>query len=482
MRIAAHVDARQLLTSALEAVKFGLEAEPATLTALLLELALCERVLGTPGYGEHLRRGVSLARQHRLGTMLASAGQLLSPGPGLLPRVDANEVLSAALEALPEDDARNRTMVLCHLSWTPPNCMSAQRVQSLLSQAEAQLERSHSADAHAKLRDAQLFFQAGPSTQGLAEVTAREIEEDLRARPEVARSARVLVIGNTRFLMALQRGDLAGAQLSMERRNEMLEQLHNVELDWHHTRMLLVLRMNHGDFNGVGHELEQLRVRSERLGLQAGRALWARDSGQLLFWTADPKVLAPYVKSGLALSPNDNPLARSYKLRAMVEMELFQEAREALASVSCDALRDLPQDRDYLAVLTQISMAVYALGSREHAEVLYELLAPYATFFGASIAFECVGSVSLFLGQLACVRGDLVAAREHFQHAVTYNERAELRACAVQSQYELARLLLREGELRDVSRARALLADAHEAAIALGLAPLLRAITAAQQS
>jgi len=40
---------------------------------------------------------------------------------------------------------------------------------------------------------------------------------------------------------------------------------------------------------------------------------------------------------------------------------------------------------------------------------------------------------------------------------------------------------LREGEFRDVSRARALLADAHETAAALGLTPLLRAITAAQQ-
>ena len=482
MRMAAHVDARQLLTRALEAVKFGLEAEPATLTALLLELALCERVLGTPGYGEHLRRGVSLARQHRLGEMLATAGQLLSPGPGLLQRADAHDVLSAALEALPEDDARNRAMVLVHLSWTPPNCMSATRVQSLLSQAEAQLALTQSPDAHAKLRDARLFFQAGPATQAQAEITAQEIEEDLRARPEVARSARVLAIGTARMLMALQRGDVHAAHQSLEGRNEMLTRLHNVELEWHQARMLLVLRMNRGDFSGMAHELEQLRQRSERLGLQAGRALWARDYGQLLYWTGDPKVLAPHLKSVLTLSANDNPLARSYKLRVLVEMELLTEAREALSQISCEALRDLPQDRDYLGVLAQYSMAVYALGSKPHAEVLYELLAPYPTYFGASISFECVGSLSHFLGQLACVRSDRAAAFDHFQHAVIYNERAELHACAVQSQYELARLLVAEGPQRDLARARALLAEAHEQAIAMGLNPLVRLITAAQQA
>jgi len=478
MRMAAHVDARLLLIRALEAVKFGLDSEPATLTALLLELALCERVLGTPGYSDHLKRGVALARQHRLGTMLATAGQLLSPGPGLLARPEASEVLEAALEALPEDDARTRAMVLSHLSWTPPNCMSAERVQSIMSRAEEQLARTSSLDAHAKLRDAQLFFAAGPATQHEAEAVAVAIEEDLRARPELARSARVLAVATSRFLLALQRGDVPAAERALEQRAQGLSLLNNAEMEWHHARMQLVLRMNHGDFSGVTEELEQLRVRGERMRMQAARALWARDYGQLLYWTGEPKVLAPHLKSSLGFSLNDTPLSRSYKLRALVEMELISEAREALASLTAESLRDLPQDRDYLAVLCQFSMAVAALDSREHADVLYELLAPYPTFYAASISFECVGSVSHFLGQLARVRGDLPKALEHLQHAVAYNDRAELRACAVQSQYELGRLLLAQGELRDPSRARALLGDARETAIGLGLTPLVRAIDA----
>ena len=212
--------------------------------------------------------------------------------------------------------------------------------------------------------------------------------------------------------------------------------------------------------------------------MQATRALWARDYGQLLYWTGDPTLLAPHVKNGLGFSPNDTPLARSYKLRALVEMELLPEAREALASLTSESLRDLPQDRDYLAVLSQFSMAVAELESREHADVLYELLAPYPMLYATSISFECVGSVSHFLGQLARVRGQLPTALQHIEQAITYNERAELRACVVRSQYELGRLLAGEGALRDITRARALLAEARETALALGLAPLLRRIDA----
>ena len=48
----------------------------------------------------------------------------------------------------------------------------------------------------------------------------------------------------------------------------------------------------------------------------------------------------------------------------------------------------------------------------------------------------------------------------------------------MQSQYELARLLLAEGDQRNLPRGRALLAEAREGAQAMGLAPLLRAIDA----
>ena len=476
MRVAAHADARALLLRALEATKVSANADPAMLSALWLELALVERAMGHPETKEHLHLGVRLAREHKLGPLLTIAGQLLSPAPGLVARAEAVEVLEAALEALPDDATEQRALALTLLSWTPPNCMSQRRVQQLLTQAEQLLAGSEARDALAALRDAHLFFLAGPATQAEAEAVAQAIEQDLRANNELTRSTRALTLADTRWLMATQRGDTRAMQLHIEQYRQALAPLCNAELDWHWERIQLVMRMNSGEFSGVAEELERLRAQADRLRLQARHSLWARDMGQLLYWTGDPAQLASLIKPSLALATTDLPIGRSYKLRALAEMGLLPEAAQALATVTEAWLRDLPQDRDYLAVLAQISVCVAATGSVAHARVLYELLLPFAHFYAASITFECMGSVSYFLGVLARTLGDAPAALSHLQQAASADERAQLGACAAQAQVELARLLLREQSVLDIERGRALLSATRPIAQRRGLVNLLRAI------
>jgi hypothetical protein len=156
----------------------------------------------------------------------------------------------------------------------------------------------------------------------------------------------------------------------------------------------------------------------------------------------------------------------------MAEMGLSPDAQQALAHVTDAWLRDLPRDRDYLAVLAQLTVCVVALESREHAAVLYELQKPFAQFYAASIAFENLGSISYFLGMLARVLGDMPAALTHLEDALTLNARAGLTAHVVQTQVELARLLLQ----KQTTRARSLLSAARSVAQERGLAPLIRGI------
>jgi DNA-binding winged helix-turn-helix (wHTH) protein/tetratricopeptide (TPR) repeat protein len=478
LRVAAHADARALLLRAIEATKIGTEAEPAVLSGLWLELALVERALGHPETREHLLLGMRLARERQLGALLTTAGQLLSPAPGLLARSEAAEVLEAALEALPTNAVEQRALALTHLAWTPPNCMSQTRVTALLAHAQ-QLIAGHGQDApeaQAALRDARLFFLGGPATHVEAERIAQAIEEELRTRHEP--STRELTLADSRWLMATQRGDTRAMDVYIAQHRQALTPLRNAELEWHWERRELVMRMNRGDFAGVAEDIERLRTDAERLRLQARHALWARDLGQLLFWTGDPAQLAPLIKPSLGLKTTDLPIGRSYKLRAMAEMGLTTEAAQALASVSEAWLRDLPQDRDYLTVLAQITVCVVVLDSREHARVLYERLLPFAQFYAASITFECMGSISYFLGELARLLGDAPAALAHLQHATQANERAALGACAVQSQVELAHLMLTERSLLDVERAHLLLAAARPEAEGRGLVGVLRRIDA----
>jgi DNA-binding winged helix-turn-helix (wHTH) protein len=470
-RMASHGDARSLLQRAFEALKFWVEADPETLTALLLELAMVERVLADPAYVAHLKQGLALARKHRFGLLLTTAGRLLSPGPGLLSRADACSVLETAAEILPKSDRARRAIVLAHLTWTPPNSLSARKVDALLGEAEALAAQANDVEAGVVVRDAQLFFRAGPDSHAAAEALADEIDRELKSRPETVRSARIMTTTTLRLILALQRGDQPLARHVMQQRALLLEHLNNRELNWHQERMELILHMNQGEFSGVDAEVERLREQGERLRLQAWPTLWALDCSRLLLWTGDVSGLAARMRPALALAEIESPTTLSRKLSYMVEFGFLDDARVALARLSSDALLDLPRDRDYLGVMFQLAMVSAAVSSREHCAVLYELLQPYGHLYAVGISLHCDGSMSHCLGKLAHALGRDDAARAHFETAVARNAAFQLQAHALQSQFELATLLL----ATDHARARQLLSDVHEHAQRFGLATLVRA-------
>jgi DNA-binding winged helix-turn-helix (wHTH) protein len=474
-RLASHADARALLRRALEALKFWVEPNAETLTALLLELAMVERALGDAAYVDHLEQGVALARKHRFGSMLTIAGQLLSPTPGILARADAHGVLEAAAEVLLESDYKRRAIVLAHLAWTPPNCVSAVRVNALVSQADELAQCSGDLDAITTVRQAKLFFCAGPKTQRSAEAIADEIDRAHQAHPDASLQGRALSTLTFRLIIAMQRGDQAAVQHAIQQRTAALARLNNVELNWHHERMLLVQRMNRGEFAGVELEIEGLRERAERLGLQAWPILWARDYGGLLSWTGDVSAFAPRVRSSLAPATTDSPSTRSTKIRNLADFGFLDDARAALAEISIDSLYDLPCDRDYLAVISHLARASAAVRSMEHCRALYELLSPYPQYYAVGISFHCDGSTSHFLGLLARTLGNDEAALGHFESALGRNGEFGLKACTLQSRFELASLLLESRRVNDVARGTQLLIETRHQATQLGLRPLIEA-------
>jgi DNA-binding winged helix-turn-helix (wHTH) protein len=476
MRMAAHADALALLQRAHAGLKLSVEPDAKTLTALLLDLATVERLLGEPEYVEHLQRGVALAKKHRFGTLLTAAGRMLSPSPGLMGQPEAAAVLQAASEMLPEEDLTRRAIVLAHLAWSPPNCHSAARVNALLGEAAALAERSKDFDALATVRDARLFFEAGPDRVAATHALADEIDRQLREHPEEATSARTISTARFRLITALQHGDAVGLSRAIEQRTKLLDKLKNRELSWHHERLLLILRMNHGQFAGAADELERLRGIAKRLGLHAWPTLWASDFAELLLRTGDPSLLAAGMRPALTPCAHDLPSVLARKLRFLVELGFHSDARAAMAEVTSEYISDLPRDRDYIGMLCQLAQTAAALGERTQSESLYALLAPYAHCYAVDVSFHCAGSVSHFLGLLARALGEPQAAIEHFKKAVAHNRRFELEACAVSSQYQLALGLLGSLESSERAEGEALLGLTQRRAAELGLTPLVRAV------
>lgn len=476
MHMAAHADARALLLRALEGLKFAPEPDPQTLTALLLDLATVERVLGEPEYVEHLQRCVTLAKKHRFAALLTAAGRMLSPSPGVMGQPEAASILEAVAEMLPEEDSARRAIVLAHLAWSPPNCHSARRVNELMRQASLLAERSGDVEALATVRDARLFFEAGPDQVGAAHSLADEIDRLLREQPHTAFSARSISTARFRVIAALQHGDAAGLERAIEQRSRLLAKIKNRELSWHHERLLLILRMNRGQFNGIAAELERLRNIAKRLGLHAWPTLWASDLAELLLRTGDSSLLANAMRPALTPCAHDLPSVLARKLRFLVELGFEADARGAMAQVTSDYILDLPHDRDYVGVLCQLAATSAALALRAQCTSLYALLSPYAHCYAADVSFHCAGSVSHFLGLLARALGEPRAAIEHWKQAVEHNRRFGLEACRVSSQYQLALVLLESAESTERVNGRALLKETERQAKELGLAPLARAI------
>lgn len=480
MHMAAHADARALLVRALEGLKFAPEPDPETFAALLLDLATVERVLGEPEYVERLQRCVALAKKHRFGELLTAAGRMLSPSPGIMGQPEAASILEAVADMLPEEDAARRAIVLAHLAWSPPNCHSARRVNELMQKAYALAEQSQDVEAIATVRDAQLFFEAGPDRVGAAHALADEIDRLLREHPHTAFSARSISTARFRLIAALQHGDAAALQRAIDQRARVLAKAKNRELSWHHERLLLVLRMNRGQFNGVSAELERLRDIAKRLGLHAWPTLWASDLAELLLRTGDCSVLANAMRPALSPCDHDLPSVLARKLRFLVELGFEADARAAMTQVTSDYILDLPHDRDYVGMLCQLAATSAALGLRPQCQSLYALLSPYPHCYAADVSFHCAGSVSHFLGLLARALGEPRAAIEHFRQAVEHNRRFGLEACRVSSQYQLALMLRGSVEAAERVQGETLLADTKRQAQELSLAPLVREIAAHQ--
>ena len=471
MRLGAYTDARALLRRALAALRVAVEPEPAQRSAILLELAIVERMLGDPSYHEHLAQGIELARQVRLGALLKLAGQFMSPGPGILTDVDADVVLEAAYEVLPEDDYSSRAIVLAHQAWTPPNSTSARKVAELLGEARRLAQRSQNPHALSTVRDAELFFSAGPATFARAQAIAAEMERELAAQPKRVEDWRAISLPVFRVITSSQRGDSAAVERAVQQLSALHAKLNNTELLWHHDRLLMNQRMMRGEWSSVGAELERLRERAQRLRLWSWRAIYALDFGSFLFNTLDIAEYAPLVRPEIMPREHDSPNSRSIKVRALAEYGFVADARDALEAITLEALRDLPQDRDYLAVLADLSVAACAARSLAHAEVLYELLEPYPDYFAFGISFHCQGSIAHYLGNLAWVLGQPERARELLERGAQSNQRFNALTCLIHNELDLAKLLIAPGSVQDLPRAKLLVESIAERAGAMGMRP-----------
>jgi len=148
------------------------------------------------------------------------------------------------------------------------------------------------------------------------------------------------------------------------------------------------------------------------------------------------------------------------------------EARGELAALAA-GLADLQRDTMWLANLALLGEAAASLGEAEHAQPLYELLAPYSDRCLIIPGLHCEGSTARVLGLLATTLGRHDDAARHFERALEINARIRSPLWLAHTQHDYARLLLLRDRADDRDRAGAQLADALATAQRLSLTALV---------
>ena len=472
-RVGAHADASSLLRRALDALTLHPDASRQAACELLFDLARYERAAGEP-FANHLEQAVALAREHGHRRVLVAAGQLVCGPPGTVSVEGAGDMLETALAALPEDAHSERASLLSHLSWTPPHSWHRSKVESLLGQAEAHSRSARPAAVRTTLR-ARLYYAGGPDDLTRAQALCETLERMEASRSTRQRARWALEPQVAQLVAQVQRGDLAQAMRAADAFGAAARELHHAELIWHYERMLVILRMNAGDFAYAGEALRKLKARAEQLQLHARKTVEAVDFGELISQTVGLPKGEPGSAASWRPRPNDGPLTYAAKLRALCQMGFIEEARAELAAFEVQRLRDVPHSRDYLAILGHMAVACVETGSTRHAQIVYELLAPYPQLCVATLSLHSYGPVSRTLGRLAGLLGEHERAAAHYERALLDAERYGLMPQLALTRYQFAQLLADTGQASQRERARKLLTDAQALSQKLGMQSLAAA-------
>jgi DNA-binding CsgD family transcriptional regulator len=184
--------------------------------------------------------------------------------------------------------------------------------------------------------------------------------------------------------------------------------------------------------------------------------------------------LAPVMRV-LAVAERDGGPWRPGLAAVLAELGMEDDVRRELARVRESGLEPLRRGL-WLASLTYLTDAAYAVGDATVAELIYPELAPLSglnVMIGHGVA--CYGSADRYLGMLAATLGDADRAARHFESALESNGRMGARTWLAHTAFAYGRFLDAAG---DAGRAARLIAEAESIARGAGLVALLARIEA----
>jgi tetratricopeptide (TPR) repeat protein len=275
----------------------------------------------------------------------------------------------------------------------------------------------------------------------------------------------------------LELGDIAGVEEELRVIEAAADELRQPAQRWIVAATWATLALFEGRFG----DAEELMQEALELGVGAQASDAVLSDTVQLFTLGMLRDGLESMESRLRRSIVDYPARPMF--RCMLAYLLAETGREPEAAAVLEALAEhrfaaLPMTNEWLFSLGFLADTARALGDAERADVLYELMLPYAARNACTADYIATGSASRPIGVAAATGSRWEEAERHFEEAVRANARMGARPWAALSAYDWAWMLLRRDAPGDRERAAELRDRALLAAHELGMKPLERRATA----
>jgi DNA-binding SARP family transcriptional activator/tetratricopeptide (TPR) repeat protein len=375
-------------------------------------------------------------------------------------------LLREALEELDADDTPIRARTLARLAMELDFAEQPEERRVLTEEAVAVGRRAGDAETLAFCLDARLWALAAEESPDERLRVADEVIE----LAERVRNLELLLDGNQwRLLALLERGEMGDVDAAIERCLDLAAQTRRP----FHRAAVAALPAMRALFDGRFEEAERIVREALALAQRAG------NQNAVLGCTAQLLLVARErgrAEEGLSLIGETGGLTHSWQAvyaQHLVEAGREDEGRSEFERLAANGFEDLPRDRARQPALIVLAELCAPLGDARRAARLYDLLLPYAgRFLISGRAVISYGSAERYLGLMAATTGDLEQAKAHFERALVENAEAGAWPWLAHTKVDYATTLLARARDTDQDEGRRLLAEALDAAVAMGMTAL----------
>ncbi len=469
MALYAYEDAAAHFQRAIEGLELLVAPNEALRCDLLLAFGDAQMKAGAIATArETLLRAADAARQHGLSKQLGEAALgFAGPwvGAGFAPP-HLLRLLEEACEALDREESALRAMLLARLAVELQYTTGLDRRSALSGQAVEMARRAGDTAALAYALNGQYYAIWGAATvdQRLAVTeemlrlaeTAHDLELELQAR-------------HWRTFGLLERGDIDGVDREIASYGRLAEELRQPV----HLYRTAARRAMRALLDGRLEESERLVHDAFAIGQRA------QDPNAVYGFTAQLFALRREqgrlceLEEPLRGLAEQFPAAPAWRCAlAALHLETGQEgvARAGFERLAAREFADIPHDANWLPALALVAPVCAAVGDRNQAGRLYDLLEPFAeqcVVAGAGAVYN--GACSHYLAILAASLERWREAIAHFEEAMATHAAMGARPWLARTQYEFARALLARGGAGDRATAVELASRSLATAQELGL-------------